>query len=57
MKFNYYVWVWQQVITHIQECHGDSNQYTPCKGKPDNMTYTLSLRPYVRLPFAKSLRG
>jgi hypothetical protein len=33
MKFNYYVWVRRHVITHIRECHGDSNQYTPGKGK------------------------
>jgi hypothetical protein len=45
MKFNYYIWMWQQVITHIRECHRDSNQYT------------WSLGPYVRLPFAKLLRG
>jgi hypothetical protein len=27
------------------------------KEKPDNPTYARSLRPYVRLPFVKSLRG
>jgi hypothetical protein len=27
------------------------------KEKPDNPTYAQSLRPYVRLPFVKSLRG
>jgi hypothetical protein len=57
MKFDYYVWVWRQVVTHIREYHGDSNQYTPGKANPDNMTYTLSPGPYVRLPFAKSLQG
>jgi hypothetical protein len=44
-----------QAITHIRGCHEDSNQYTPCKRKPDNTTYAQSLRAYVRLPFAKSL--
>jgi hypothetical protein len=46
-----------QAITLIRGCCGDSNQYTPCKGKPDNMMYAQSLGPYVRLLFAKSLQG
>jgi hypothetical protein len=57
MKFNYYVWVWRQVITHIWECCEDRNQYKPCKAKHDNTTYALSPWPYVRQPFAKSLRA
>jgi hypothetical protein len=45
-----------EAITHIRECHGDSNQYTHCKGKLDHTTCARSLGHYVRLPFAKSLR-
>jgi hypothetical protein len=30
---HYYEWGNEQVITHIQECHGDSSQYITCKGK------------------------
>jgi hypothetical protein len=44
-----------QSITHIQECHGDSNQYTPYRGKPDNTTYTGSLRPYVWQQFTSTI--
>jgi hypothetical protein len=50
-------WHGNQVITHIRECCGDSNRYTPCKGKLDNTTYARSLGPYVWQPFAKSIRG
>jgi hypothetical protein len=37
-----------QAITHIRQCHEDSNQYTPYRGNPDNMTYAPSLRPFER---------
>jgi hypothetical protein len=57
MMFDYYVWVWRQVITHVRESHRNLNQYTPHKGKLDNTMYTLTPGPYVRLPFAKSLQG
>jgi hypothetical protein len=46
-----------QVITHIRGCREDSNQYTSCKKKPDNMMYAWSLGSYIQQPFAKSLRG
>jgi hypothetical protein len=46
-----------EAITQIWECHKDSNRYTPCKVKSDNMTYAWSLGPYIRQPFTKSLRG
>jgi hypothetical protein len=35
------------IITHVHECHGDSNQYTPCKGKTwqrDVCTVSRTLR-------------
>jgi hypothetical protein len=44
-------WLSEQAITHIWERHGDSNQYTPYREKPDNTTYVWSLRPYVRQQF------
>jgi hypothetical protein len=45
-----------QAINHIQECHGDSNKYTPCKGKPDNTMYAWSLGPYVWQQFTSTIK-
>jgi hypothetical protein len=45
-----------QSITHIRECHGDSSQYTPCRGKSDNTTYTGSLRPYMWQQFRSTIK-
>jgi hypothetical protein len=44
-----------QAITHNRECCRDSNQYTPYKGKPDNMTYAWSLGPYVWQQFTSKI--
>jgi hypothetical protein len=53
MKFNYYVWVWRQVITHIRDCCGDLNQYTPCKGNTIIKQKILIGRYVLVLAFAQ----
>jgi hypothetical protein len=45
-----------QDIAHIRECHGDSNQYTLCRGEIDNTRYVCSLRPYVWQPFTTTIK-
>jgi hypothetical protein len=57
MKFNYYVPTHRSSHHPYPRVSQRFKSYTSCKGKSDNMTYTRSLRPYVRRPFTKSLRG
>jgi hypothetical protein len=37
----------EQAVTHFREWHEDSSQYTPCRGRLDNMTHVWSQRPSV----------
>ncbi len=45
-------WLQRKAVTHNQECHGDSNRYTPYRRKPDQHD-TYALTPvHVRLAYA-----
>jgi hypothetical protein len=49
-------WQQQASITHIRECCRDSNQFTPCKGEPDNMTHTRPPRPHMQPQFMMTIK-
>jgi hypothetical protein len=51
-------WLQRQAATHNRECYGDSNRYTPCKGRTWPTRHTLDSRRLSRMTIIrKSLLG
>jgi hypothetical protein len=42
-------WLQRQAVTHNRECRGDSNRYTPCRGRTWPIRHTFDSRRLSRM--------